>query len=140
MYLTRGLMFTSAPVLSRMAIHGISRDLLTMLFELGREHHPNEFVAVLRERDGVIQELDLVPGTIVGEESASFFIDMLPLGVHQAGSAHSHPNGVLSPSPADLRFFPKVGRYHIIIGYPYRESDWLCYRADGSPTQLEVIE
>ncbi|SDJ79874.1 Proteasome lid subunit RPN8/RPN11, contains Jab1/MPN metalloenzyme (JAMM) motif [Methanoculleus thermophilus] len=111
-----------------------------MLFELGREHHPNEFVAVLRERDGIIQDLDLVPGTVVGEESASFFVDMLPLDIHQAGSAHSHPNGVLSPSSADLRFFPGVGRYHIIIGYPYGERDWRCYRADGSPVHLEVVE
>ena len=110
-----------------------------MLFELGREHHPNEFVAVLRERDGVIRDLDLVPGTVVGEESASFFIDMLPLGIRRAGSAHSHPNGVLSPSPADLRFFPSVGRYHIIVGYPYGRRDWRCYRADGSPTRLEVV-
>ena len=111
-----------------------------MLFELGREHHPDEFIAVLRERDGVIRDLDLVPGTIVGEESASFFIDMLPLDTHQAGSAHSHPNGVLSPSSADLRFFPSVGRYHVIVGYPYTERDWRCYRADGSPANLEVVE
>ncbi len=111
-----------------------------MLFELGREHHPNEFVAVLREQGGIIRDLDLVPGTIVGEESASFFLDMLPLDIHQAGSAHSHPNGVLSPSPADLRFFPTVGRYHVIVGYPYTEMDWRCYRADGSATLLEVVE
>ena len=122
-----------------MAIRGISRGLLEMLFELGRQHHPNEFVAVLRERNGVISDLDLVPGTIVGEKSASFFIDMLPLDTHQAGSAHSHPNGLLSPSPADLRFFPSVGRYHIIIGPPYTQADWRCYRADVSVTDLGVI-
>jgi len=122
-----------------MAIRGISRDLLAILFELGRQHHPNEFLAVLRERNGVISDLDLVPGTIVGGESASFFIDMLPLDTHQAGSAHSHPNGVLSPSSADLRFFPSVGRYHIIIGHPYTKADWRCYRADGSVADLEVV-
>ncbi len=133
-------MFTSPLIFIRMVIHGISRDLLAMLFELGREHHPNEFVAVLREQDGVIRDLNLVPGTIVREDSASFLLNMLPLDIHQAGSAHSHPNGALSPSPADLRFFPTVGRYHIIIGYPYRERDWRCYRADGTPTHLEVVE
>ncbi|NLA99461.1 MAG: proteasome protein [Methanomicrobiales archaeon] len=122
-----------------MAIRGISRDLLSMLFELGREHHPDEFVAALREQNGVIRDLDLVPGTIVGEESASFSINMLPLDVRKIGSAHSHPNGVLSPSTADLRFFPTMGRYHIIVGYPYGQRDWRCYRADGSPVQLEVI-
>ncbi len=123
-----------------MAVCGISRDLLSILFELAREHHPDEFVAVLRERDGIIRDLDLVPGTIVREDSASFFIDMLPLDVHQAGSAHSHPNGVLSPSSADLGFFPTVGRYHIIVGYPYGPRDWQCYRADGTPVHLEVVE
>jgi proteasome lid subunit RPN8/RPN11 len=132
-------MFISPLVLCRMAIHGISRKLLEILFQLGREHHPNEFIAVLRERNGIIQDLDLVPGTIIGEESASFFIDMLPLDIHQAGSAHSHPNGVLSPSSADLRFFPKIGRYHIILGYPYRETDWRCFTADGTPTRIEVV-
>jgi proteasome lid subunit RPN8/RPN11 len=133
-------MFISPLVLCRMVIRGISRELLAMLLELGREHHPNEFVAVLREREGIIQDLDLVPGTIIGEESASFFIDMLPLGIHQAGSAHSHPNGILSPSPADLRFFPKVGRYHIILGPPYGTEDWRCYTAGGAPARIEVVE
>lgn len=122
-----------------MTIQGISEELLNVLLHLGKEHHPNEFVAVLRERDGIIRDFDLVPGTISGECSASFLIDMLPLDIHQAGSAHSHPNGVLSPSPADLRFFPKVGRYHVIAGYPYGRNDWACYTADGTPVRLEVL-
>jgi len=37
----------------------------------------------------------MVPGTITGEDSASVFFDMMPLDTHLAGSAHSHPNGVL---------------------------------------------
>ncbi len=110
-----------------------------MLLQLGREHHPNEFVAILRERDGIIRDLDLVPGTIVGSESASFFIDMLPLDTHQVGSAHSHPSGAIAPSPADLRLFPKAGRYNIIVGFPYEQNDWKCFSADGAPMHLEVI-
>jgi proteasome lid subunit RPN8/RPN11 len=122
-----------------MKVHGISAELLSMLLQLGREHHPNEFVAILREQDGIIRDLDLVPGTVVGSESASFFIDMLPLDVHQVGSAHSHPNGVIAPSPADLRLFPKVGRYNIIVGFPYEQNDWKCFSAGGAPVHLEVI-
>lgn len=122
-----------------MHIRGIRHELLSLLLELGRDSHPNEFVALLRERDGVIEELNMLPGTITGGESASLFFDMMPLDTHLAGSAHSHPNGVLRPSNADVNFFPRSGRYHLIIGYPYHESDWKCFTADGAPQLLEVI-
>jgi proteasome lid subunit RPN8/RPN11 len=122
-----------------MNIRGIKNDLLKLLLELGRDSHPNEFVALLRENNGVIDELNMVPGTITGENSASVFFDMMPLDTHLAGSAHSHPNGVLLPSNADVNFFPRSGRYHLIIGYPYRESDWQCFTADGTPHIMDVI-
>jgi proteasome lid subunit RPN8/RPN11 len=124
---------------STMIIRGIKLELLKLLLELGRDSHPNEFVALLIERDGVIEELNMVPGTITGEDSASVFFDMMPLGTHLAGSAHSHPNGVLHPSDADVHFFPRAGRFHLIIGHPYRTGDWQCFGADGEPRRLEVI-
>ena len=122
-----------------MDIRGIRHALLSLLLELGRNSHPNEFVALLRERDGIIEELNMLPGTIAGENSASLFFDMMPLDTHLAGSAHSHPNGVLRPSNADIKFFPRSGRFHLIIGYPYRESDWKCFSAGGVPQTIEVI-
>jgi len=64
---------------------------------------------------------------------------MMPLDTHVAGSAHSHPNGVLSPSQADLSFFPRTGRYHLIVGYPYSRDSWRCFRTDGRPGGLEVV-
>jgi proteasome lid subunit RPN8/RPN11 len=122
-----------------MNIRGIRQDLLTLLLEMGRENHPNEFVALIRERDGIMDEVDLLPGTVAGEDSASLFYDMMPLDTHLAGSAHSHPNGVLRPSNADVNFFPRTGRFHLIIGYPYRENDWQCFTANGDPCDIEVI-
>jgi len=122
-----------------MKIRGIRRDLLDLLLELGRENHPREFAGVLREEDGIISEFALLPGTVTGDESATLFLDMMPLDTHLAGSAHSHPNGVLLPSPADLSFFPRTGRYHLIVGYPYDRENWRCFRADGSPLVMEVI-
>lgn len=124
---------------STMNIRGIKNDLLNLLLELGRDSHPNEFVALLRENNGVIEELNMVPGTITGENSASVFFDMMPLDIHVAGSAHSHPNGVLQPSDADVHFFPRAGRFHLIIGYPYGRDDWRCFTADGKPCTIEVI-
>jgi len=123
-----------------MKILGIRQDLLSLLLQMGRENHPNEFAGVIRESDGVMEELNLLPGTIGREDSASVFYDMMPLDTHVAGSAHSHPNGVIIPSDADLNFFPRTGRYHLIIGYPYRKNDWRCFTVDGQPCNLEVIE
>lgn len=122
-----------------MNIRGIKKEILTLLLELGRDSHPNEFVALLTEREGVIDEVNLLPGTVTGDSSASIFMDMMPLDTHRAGSAHSHPNGVIRPSDADIHFFPRTGRFHVIIGYPYRESDWRCFTADGEPCTLDVI-
>lgn len=126
-------------ILADMHVRGIREELLEMLLALGKSQHPCEFLAILREERGVMSDLELVPGTISGQESASFSPFMLPLDTHVAGSAHSHPNGVLSPSSADLRFFPSVGRYHLIIGYPYDRRSWKCFTADGTPHPLEVI-
>jgi proteasome lid subunit RPN8/RPN11 len=122
-----------------MNIRGIRQELLSLLLEMGRNSHPNEFVSLLRERGGIIEEMTMLPGTVTGKDSASLLFDMMPLDTHLAGSAHSHPNGVLRPSRADVNFFPRTGRYHLIIGYPYRESDWQCFTADGNPQTLEVI-
>lgn len=122
-----------------MKIRGIRQDVISLLLQMGRESHPNEFVALLRERDGIVDEVNLLPGTVAGEDSASLFYDMMPLDTHVAGSAHSHPRGAISPSDADLRFFPRTGKYHLIIGYPYREGNWRCFTADGAPHDLEVV-
>ena len=123
-----------------MEIRGIRRECLDTLRAVGKSQHPNEFVAVLRETDGIIEEFDLAPGTVVTQQSAGFSMSMMPLGIRSAGSAHSHPSGVLSPSNADLQFFGRLGKYHFIFGPPYGKDDWRVFRRDGTPTELEVIE
>jgi proteasome lid subunit RPN8/RPN11 len=122
-----------------MKCRGIRRELLDLLLAMGASNDPNEFAALLREEDGVIEECDLVPGTVTNEDSASVLLDMMPLGIRRAGSAHSHPNGVLEPSLADLSFFSRTGRVHLIIGWPYGADDWACFSADGTPYELEVL-
>ncbi len=92
-----------------MKIHGIKQDIISLLLRMAEDSHPNEFVALLVERDGFIDEVNMLPGTVGNEDSASLFFDMMPLDTHVAGSAHSHPRGAISPSDADLRFFPGPG-------------------------------
>jgi proteasome lid subunit RPN8/RPN11 len=123
-----------------MVIRGIRKECLDTLRAVGKSQHPKEFVAVLRETNGIIEEFDLAPGTIVTEQSAGFSLSMMPLGVRAAGSAHSHPSGALWPSNADLQFFGKMGRYHLIFGPPYGKDDWRVFHRDGTPAELGVIE
>ncbi|MDH7594489.1 MAG: Mov34/MPN/PAD-1 family protein [Methanomicrobiales archaeon] len=122
-----------------MRIQGIRGDLLQGLLSAASESHPLEFAAILREAGGLIDEIDLVAGTISGRESALMDINMLPLDTHRIGSVHSHPNGSLEPSEADLLFFSFTGRYHLILGYPYDLHSWRCYTVDGRPYELEVV-
>jgi len=126
-----------------MKIRGISRDLLQALLESARsmdeEGEGREFVALLREEDGVIREFLFLPFTST-ERSASLRYDLMPLDPHVAGSVHSHPSGALRPSQADLRFFPALGRYHLILGPPFSETSWRCFTSDGQPCELEVVE
>ena len=122
-----------------MQIQGIRKDLLSLLLQVGRERHPFEYAGLLLEKDGIIEELDFLPGTVSSESSTSLFLDMMPLDTHVAGSVHSHPNGVLVPSDADLSFFPRTGRYHLIIGFPYDEWNWACFEANGSLVEMEVV-
>ncbi|HVN66539.1 MAG TPA: Mov34/MPN/PAD-1 family protein [Methanomicrobiales archaeon] len=126
-----------------MKIRGIARDLLQALLESAREMDDEgegrEFVALLREEDGVIREFLFLPFTST-TESASLRYDLMPLDPHVAGSVHSHPTGALRPSEADLRFFPATGRYHLILGPPFTEKSWRCFTSDGKPYALEVVE
>lgn len=124
-----------------MKIRGIAEDLLRGLLATAKEMDTSvgrEFVAVLREEDGVIREFTFLPFEST-PKSASLHFELMPLDTHIAGSAHSHPSGVLEPSDADLRFFPSIGRYHLILGPPYDRGSWRCFTADGNPFPLEVV-
>lgn len=123
-----------------MNISAIHRNTLDLLLAMGRESHPREFAALLSAESGVISEVHLIPGSIGGEASAQVPFEMVPLHLGITGSAHSHPNGAIWPSDADIRFFSVSGSCHIIIGYPYGPEDWGAFYPDGTPLSLEVVE
>jgi proteasome lid subunit RPN8/RPN11 len=64
---------------------------------------------------------------------------MIPNDSNAAGSVHSHPNGVLQPSDADLATFGR-GQVHLIIGYPYTRESWQAFDRKGHPTDLPVVK
>jgi len=122
-----------------MTVTGIRQDIIDLLLGMGAESHPREFAALLVEKNGIICEVNLIPGTISGNTNATLLMDMIPLGMQFAGSAHSHPNGIIAPSRADLRFFERTGKCHIIIGYPYTAGCYKCFTQSGIQQQIEVV-
>lgn len=129
-------------------ILGIADDALQLALQASEDAHPNEYMGQLRgqdartlglDRDGtVITDVLFAPGTKTTPTSAEFKPTYMPNDPNSVGSIHSHPNGVLRPSDADLATFTR-GQVHIIVGAPYRRVDWRAFDRDGRPTDLEVM-
>jgi proteasome lid subunit RPN8/RPN11 len=128
---------------------GIAAETLEFALEASRETHPNEYMGYLRaedarrlglDRDGqVITDVLVIPGTEQNPVSATVKTSMVPNDLGAVGSVHSHPNGVLRPSDADLATFTR-GDVHLILGAPYGPDDWRAFDTDGDPTDLPVID
>ena len=130
-------------------ILGIAEDALEFALEASEDAHPDEYMGLLRgedartlglNRDGtVITDVLVIPGTESNPVSATVKTNMVPNDIRAAGSVHSHPNGVLRPSNADLGTFHK-GKVHIIIGAPYGKTDWRAFDTEGEPRDLDVLD
>ncbi|MFW5964023.1 MAG: Mov34/MPN/PAD-1 family protein [Natronomonas sp.] len=130
-------------------ILGIAEDALQFALQASEDSHPNEYMGQLRgtdasklglDREGtVITDVLLAPGTKTNPVSAEFNPSYLPNDPNSVGSIHSHPNGVLRPSDADLATFTR-GKIHIIVGAPYGRNDWRAFDRDGEPTTLDVLD
>ena len=128
---------------------GIAADALEFAIEASEDAHPDEYMGFLRgedarklglDRDGtVLTDVLVIPGTESNPVSATVKTSMIPNDVRAAGSIHSHPNGVLRPSDADLATFGK-GKVHIIVGYPYTRDSWQAFDREGEPTDLPVLD
>jgi proteasome lid subunit RPN8/RPN11 len=122
-----------------MQIKGIARDTLSFILEASKSMAPNEFAGLLQEKDGIITEVLILPGTESSDTNAVLRLYMMP-NIKAAGSIHSHPSPNRSPSKADLRLFSNTGNYHIIVGYPYDEQSWTCYDRNGKIRELPVLD
>lgn len=145
-----GLLGSLTPNLFRSSeILGIADDALEFALRVSEDSHPNEYMGQLRgqdarrlglDRDGtVITDVLLAPGTKTNPVSAEFNPTYMPNDLKGVGSVHSHPNGVLRPSDADLATFSR-GQVHIIVGAPYGRDDWRAFDSEGHPRDLEVLD
>jgi proteasome lid subunit RPN8/RPN11 len=128
---------------------GIADETLSFVLDASEDSHPDEYMGLLRgedarslglDRDGtVVTDVLVIPGTTSNPVSATVKTDMIPNDRTAVGSVHSHPNGVLRPSDADLATFGK-GSVHIIVGAPYRRTDWQAFDRRGEPRNLPVFD
>lgn len=122
-----------------MQVKGIARDTLNFILEASRSMAPEEFAGLLQEKNGIITEVLILPGTESSDTNAVFRLYMMP-NIKAAGSVHSHPGPNRDPSQADLHLFSKTGNYHIIVGRPYNEKSWTCYNREGKVIELPVLD
>ncbi len=128
---------------------GIAGDTLAFALEAAEDTHPNEYMGMLRgtpapdldlDREGtVVTDIIVIPGTESSPFSATVKEWMRPNDATAVGSVHSHPNGVLRPSDADLATFGQ-GDVHLILGAPYGWNDWQAFDSSGDPTDLPVLD
>ncbi len=117
----------------------IRRGVVELALEMGRESYPDEFVAVLTGKRGIIEEITILP-FISGTRSAVIRMDLLPLGIRVYGTVHSHPSPSCRPSLRDLEMFSKFGIVHMIVCYPFEEGCWAFYDRRGSPVEVEIVD
>ena len=117
----------------------IKQETMEFILQACRNTYPNEFMALLQQRDDVIQGIMVIPGSKFEKHSSTLMRHMVPMDQSIVGSVHSHP-GPPIPSEADLRFFAKQGRIHIIIGQPYTIKTTRAFTQEGNPTQLEIVK
>ena len=128
---------------------GIAAETLAFVLDAAEDTHPNEYMGLLRgeqasdlgldEEGMVVTDVLVIPGTESNPVSATVKTSMIPNDRRTLGSVHSHPNGVLHPSDADLATFGK-GPVHVIIGAPYGDHDWRAFDREGKPRTLDVLD
>jgi len=119
----------------------IDDELLQTILEGARHLYPRETIVLLRGRkkkDTIsITELVIPPLADYGQGFSQIRLQMLPIDFSIVGTAHSHPSGNVSPSPADLNHY--VGHILMIAGFPFKgQENVAVYDRRGEKLKLEV--
>jgi len=145
-----GLLGSWMPSLFRSSeVVGIAEEALSFALQASEDSHPDEYMGQLRgedarslglDREGtVVTDVLIAPATKSNPVSAEFNPSYMPNDLKSVGSIHSHPNGVLRPSDADLATFQR-GDVHVIAGAPYGPDDWQAFDREGEPVELPVLD
>ena len=120
-------------------IKGVSIDFIDGFNESAKSCYPDEFLCMVRQTDGVVDEMVLLPGTVFGDSHSFLSEWMSPVDFSIAGTAHSHPGYSNEASDEDLSLFANMGGIHFITCQPYDRTSWRAYNSKGEEVELEVI-
>ena len=121
-------------------IYAVDIDFIDGFNESAKSCYPNEFLCMVRQEDGVINEMVLLPGTVFGDSHSFLSEWMSPIDFSIAGTAHSHPGYSNEASDEDLSLFANMGGIHFITCQPYDRTSWKAYNSKGEEiTDLEII-
>lgn len=113
----------------------IKKALLKNILILCAEAHPREVGGILLGKP-VVDDFLIVPGSF-NYSSIYIHMDQIPIYTNLVGTFHSHPSPHNVPSRADLDLFGRIGKEHLIIGYPYNEKSIRAYTSLGKETTLD---
>ena len=120
-------------------IYAVDIDFIDGFNESEKSCYPNEFLCMVRQNEGVIDEMVLLPGTVYGDSHSFLSEWMSPIDFSIAGTAHSHPGYSNEASDDDLSLFANMGGIHFITCQPYDRHSWKAYNSKGEEVELEII-
>ncbi len=120
-------------------IYAVDIDFIDGFNESAKSCYPNEFLCMVRQNDGVIDEMVLLPGTVYGDSHSFLSEWMSPIDFSIAGTAHYHPGYSNEASDDDLSLFANMGGIHFITCQPYDRHSWKAYNSKGEEVELEII-
>ena len=120
-------------------IYAVDADFIDGLNESARSCYPDEFLCMVRQTDGVVDEMVLLPGTVFGDSHSFLSEWMSPIDYSIAGTTHSHPGYSNEASDEDLSLFANMGGIHFITCQPYDRKSWKAYNSKGEEVELEII-
>ena len=120
-------------------IYAVDVDFIDSLNESAKSCYPDEFLCMVRQENGVVNEMVMLPGTVFGNEHSFLSEWMAPVDYNLAGTAHSHPGYSNEASKQDLSLFSNMGGVHFITCQPYDRSSWRAYDSKGRILNLEVV-
>jgi len=114
----------------------IKKQILDNIVGLCKEAYPREIGGILLGKP-VVEDFVLVPGRF---ETHSIYIKMydIPIYTNVAGTFHAHPSRQAFPSQADLDFFRRIGKEHIIVTEPYDLNSVYAYDVKGRKIDVVV--
>jgi proteasome lid subunit RPN8/RPN11 len=115
----------------------IKKELIEAILDLCRGAHPREVGGLLLGKK-IVDDYVIVPGKFYNF-SIYIRMDQLPIYPNLYGTFHSHPTPNSQPSKADVDFFGKLGKEHIIFAYPYSLNSFQVYDTFGRKAQVKIV-